>query len=217
MSGIIVGVGPFLVNGFYTHNPDGTSSGRASVVIAGQQIPANDFTPGTFQTNNDCTGTGTFFVPALNQQITYNFIATDGGRQIELLNTNPGIALHGVSRRISQHGRAPSCNNGTILGTYGYRLDGSLPGVPNLSSAGTATFALDSDFNGIFTGSDTNSINGQIVPRTLQGSYKLNSDCTGRPNTPTRSAIPSMSSSSWWTAAGSNTSRAPIRASSSQA
>ncbi len=179
MSGVLVGVGPFLVNGFFIHNPDGTSNGRASLVIGNQQIPANDFTPGTFQTNNDCTGTGTFFVAALNQQITYNFIATDGGRQIELLNTNSGIALHGVGRRISQAGRAPSCNNGTILGTYGYRLDGSVPGAPNLSGAGIETYALDAAFNGTFSGSDTISFNGQIVPRTFQGTYKVNSDCTG--------------------------------------
>jgi len=179
MSGVIVGVGPILVNGLFTHHPDGTMSGKVHLTIAGQQIPNADWANGTFQTNNDCTGSGSFFVAALNQQITYNFIATDGGNQIDLINTNAGNAFNGYGRRISQHGRAPSCNNGTILGSYGFRLDGSIPGVPSLFGAGIETYALDAGFKGVFSGADTNSFNGQIVPRTFQGTYQVNSDCTG--------------------------------------
>lgn len=179
MNGVIVGVGSVLVNGLFTHNPEGTISGDVHLTIAGQQIPHATWTNGTFTTNGDCTGSGKFFVAALNQEITYNFIATDGGKQIDLLNTNPGNAFHGVGRRISQHGRAPSCNNGTILGSYGYRLEGSIPGVPNLVGGGLFTHALDSGFNGTLAGSDTYSFNGQIVPRTIQGTYKVNTDCSG--------------------------------------
>lgn len=179
MSGQIVGVGPILVNGLFTHNPDGTMSGNVYLNIAGQTIPNASWSNGTFRTNDDCTGTGSFFVAALNQQITYNFIATDGGRQIDLINTNAGNAFHGVGRRVAEAGRAPSCNNPTVLGSYGYRLDGSLPGVPVFVGSGIVTHALDANFNGIFSGRDTNSFNGQFVPRTVQGTYKLNSDCTG--------------------------------------
>jgi hypothetical protein len=179
MSGVIVGVGPVLVNGLFTHNHDGTMSGNVHLTIAGQQIPDAGWTEGKFETNNDCTGSGEFFIAALNQKITYNFIATDGGRQIELLNTNEGNAFHGVGRRITRDGRAPRCTNGTILGSYGYRLDGSIPDVPNLVAAGTITHALDGGFDGVTSGSDTNSLNGHIVPRTYQGIYKMNNDCTG--------------------------------------
>ncbi len=179
MSGVIVGAGPVLVNGIFTNNSDGTGSGNVHVTIGGQQIPNAGWSTATFQTNSDCTGTGKFFVAALNQEITYNFIVTDGGRQIELINTNGGNAFNGYGRRISTAGRAPSCNNGTILGSYSYRLDGSVPGVTNLSGAGLESYALDDGFNGTFSGSDTISFNGQIVPRTLQGTYTLNSDCTG--------------------------------------
>jgi hypothetical protein len=179
MSGQIIGVGPILVNGLFTHNPDGTMSGNVYINIAGNTIPNAGWTGGTFTTNADCTGTGTFFVAALNQRITYNFIVTDGGRQIDLLNTNMGNAFHGVGRRISQHGRATSCTDGTIIGTYGYRLEGSLPGVPVFIGAGTVTHALDENLNGIIYGADTNGLNGQYVPRTFEGTYKVNSDCTG--------------------------------------
>lgn len=179
MSGQIIGVGPILVNGLFTHNPDGTMSGNVYINIAGQTIPNASWSTGTFKTNNDCTGTGTFFVAALNQQITYNFIATDGGRQIDLLNTNAGNAFHGAGRRIAETGRAPRCTNGTVLGSYGYRLEGSLPGVPTFVVAGTVTHALDASLNGVTTGADTLGLNGQFAPRTFQGTYRVNSDCTG--------------------------------------
>jgi hypothetical protein len=179
MSGQIIGVGPILVNGLFTHNPDGTMSGNVYLNIAGQTIPNASWSDGTFKTNDDCTGAGTFFVAALNQQITYNFIATDGGRQIDLLNTNAGNAFHGVGRRIAEAGRAPSCTDGTVLGAYGYRLEGSLPGVSVFVGAGTVTHALDDSLNGVLSGADTNGFNGQFGPRTYQGTYNVNSDCTG--------------------------------------
>jgi hypothetical protein len=179
MSGQIIGVGPILVNGLFTHTTTGTISGNVYLNIAGQTIPNASWTEGTFQINDDCTGKGSFFVAALGQQITYNFIATDGGRQIDLLNTNAGNAFHGVGRRISQHGRAPSCTNGTVLGRYGYRLEGSLPGVSVFVGAGIVTHALDANLGGVISGADTNGFNGLFVPRTFQGTYKLNSDCTG--------------------------------------
>lgn len=180
MSGQIIGVGPILVNGLFTHDPKGTISGNVYINIAGETIPNASWTEGTFTTNDDCTGSGSFFVAALNTTITYNFIATDGGRQIDLLNTNAGNSFQGAGRRISQHGRGPSCTNGTVLGTYGYRLEGSLPGVPAFVGAGIVTHSLDANsFNGVITGSDTNGFNGQYLNRTFQGTYRLNNDCTG--------------------------------------
>ena len=178
MAGQIVGVGPFLVNGIFTHNPDGTMDADVQLTVGEQSFPAPG-TGGTFKTNDDCTGSGKFKVSALNLDVTYNFIATDGGDQIELLNTNPGVVLHGVGRRISKPGKAPSCNNGTVVGTYGYRLDGSLPGVPALAGSGLVTHTVDSNYNGHITGSDTYSFMGQYAARTLQGTYKVESNCRG--------------------------------------
>jgi hypothetical protein len=179
MAGAIVGTGPFLVNGLFTHNPDGTMSAKVHLTINGQQLPDTAWKDGKFKTNADCTGSGEFIVEALQLKITYNFIATDGGRQIELLNTNPGILLHGVGRRIADSGRAPSCTDGTILGAYGYRLDGSIPNAPMTAFAGTINHALDADLKGVMNGSDTAGFMGQFVPRGIQGTYKLNGDCTG--------------------------------------
>jgi len=179
MNGIIVGVGPFLVNGIYTHKPDGTMNADVQLIVGNQSFPG--LGNGTFRTNSDCTGSGKFAAPALNLEVTYNFIVTDGGDQIELLNTNPGVVLQGISRRISKPGRVPSCEDGMILGTYGYRLEGSLPGFPNVAGAGILTHRKDHAHNavGTLTGADTLSFMGQYAPRALQGTFKLESNCRG--------------------------------------
>lgn len=179
MQGAIVGVGPFLVNGLFTHNPDGTSTVRAYVTINGRSMLTTGVN-GTFKVNDDCTGSGTFFGPELMQQISYDFVAVDGGEQMQILNTNAGIALQGYGRRIAKPGQATQCNNGMILGNYGYRLDGSLPNVPNVASIGLITHSLDDNFGGRLKGFDANSFNGTQIPRRdYEGTFKVNSDCTG--------------------------------------
>lgn len=178
MNGTIVGVGPFLVNGFFVHNPDGTSSVRAWATINGQTLLTTGIN-GTFKTNEDCTGSGTFFGPELGLQVSYHFIASEDGDQLEILNTNPGIALQGAGRRIALAGARPNCNNRMIEGRYSYRLEGNIPGVPNYASAGYVIHTPYDRENGKVSGFDVNSFSGQIVPRSLQGTYKLNRDCTG--------------------------------------
>ncbi|MGH9754316.1 MAG: hypothetical protein ACREA2_16175 [Blastocatellia bacterium] len=74
---------------------------------------------------------------------------------------------------------APRCTNGTILGSYGYRLDGSIPGVPALAIGGSLTHSIDVGYNGVWTGSDTVSFAGLYSSRANQGTYKLESNCRG--------------------------------------
>lgn len=179
MWGSILDTGPFLVNGLFTHNPDGTSTVRAYVTINGRSMLTTG-ERGTFTVNDDCTGSGTFFGPELMQQITYNFVAVDGGEQMQILNTNRGITLQGYGRRIAKPGRATRCNDGMILGNYGYRLDGSLANVPAIASIGLLTHSLDNNFAGRIKGFDAFSLNGVQVPRRdYEGTYQVNSDCTG--------------------------------------
>ncbi len=181
MAGQFVGVGPFLVNGIFTHSPDGTMNGEVQLTIGEQQFPDTTWSGGTFQTHEDCTGSGKFIVPSLNNlEITYNFIATDGGEQIELLNTNPGIVLHGISRRISKPGFAPRCNSATVAHTYGYRFDGNLPNVPFMAISGTFTHAVEGRFNGTWRGTDTLNLMGQqYLPRENKGTYTMKTNCRG--------------------------------------
>jgi hypothetical protein len=183
MAGQLVGAGPFLVNGIFTHYPDGTMDGDVHLTLGDQQIPTK-WSGGTFKTNDDCTGSGKFFVQALNLEVTYNFIVTDGGEQIELLNTKQGVVLHGFGRRISRRGGLPPrCNNGAVLGAYGYRLDGSLPNTPFAAFAGKVTHST------------------------------LEAIAGARPFTPTRSATRSITSSQPWMAARRFICKVPIPAS----
>lgn len=179
MNGAIVSVGSFLVNGFFTHNPDGTMRAHAYGTINGQTSLID--APGTFTTNDDCTGTGKFATPTLGV-ITYFFVVNEGGDQIDLLNTNPGIALQGVGRRIALAGRRPNCNSGMIAGHYNYRLEGNIPGVPNLAGVGYISHTPYDRMTGKMSGFDTYSFNGQILTRSIQGIFKINSDCTGTGN-----------------------------------
>ena len=66
-----------------------------------------------------------------------------------------------------------------IEGHYSYRLEGSFPGVPNFAGVGYVIHTAYDRENGKISGFDTNSFNGQIAPRSIQGTYKLNRDCTG--------------------------------------
>ena len=177
MRGSIVGLGSFLVNGFFVHNPDGTMRARAYGTINGQ-TDLTDAT-GTFTTNEDCTGTGRFATSSPLGVITYYFVLTDGGNQIDLINTNPGVALQGTARRIALAGQRPNCNNRMIEGRYSFRLEGSFPGVPNFAGVGYFIHTPTDRENGKVGGFDVNSFSGQIAPRSTQGTYKLNSDCTG--------------------------------------
>ncbi len=178
MNGSIVGVGAFLVNGIFTATPDGITTAKVRLTINGQTIPATG-TNGTFTVNEDCTSSGTFKIPELNQQITYKAIYTDEGDQLQIINTDPGIVLQGHGRRIAPAWHAPRCDNRMIAGDYGYRLEGSLPGVPSVAAAGLLTHTL----SGKISGFDAASFNGLQVPRRdYQGTYKLNRDCTGTGN-----------------------------------
>ena len=71
------------------------------------------------------------------------------------------------------------CSNATLKGTFAHMATGFITAPPAmagpLADLGTETF----DGNGGITGTATLSINGNIVPVTETGTYKVNPDCTG--------------------------------------
>jgi hypothetical protein len=180
MNGVIVGLGPFLVNGIYTHHPDGTMDADVRLVVGNQTFSLAG-TGGTFHTKGDCTGSGRFSTAALGD-VTYNFVVTDNGDQIELLNTDPNIVLQGISRRISKPGKEPHCANDMVLGSYGYRLEGSLPGVPNAAAIGLVSQTLENlhDDVGIIRGRELLKLMGAPYElREFTGTFSVGSNCRG--------------------------------------
>jgi hypothetical protein len=71
------------------------------------------------------------------------------------------------------------CTNASLRGTYSHMATGFETAPPAiagpLAGVGTDTF----DGNGGVTTTATLSINGNIVPLTATGTYKVNPDCTG--------------------------------------
>ena len=76
----------------------------------------------------------------------------------------------------------PACSNRTLLGSYGFAVDGQifLPSAPPLQLRGVAMTTFDGEGN--FSQVDHATFNG--VPRwtgwrPATGTYQINEDCTG--------------------------------------
>ena len=71
------------------------------------------------------------------------------------------------------------CSNATLKGTFVHSASGFVTAPPSMAGplAGTGTDTFDG--NGGITSTATLSINGNIVPLTATGTYKVNPDCTG--------------------------------------
>jgi hypothetical protein len=71
------------------------------------------------------------------------------------------------------------CSNATLKGTFSHTASGFEIAPPAIAGpvagVGTDTF----DGNGGVTTTATISVNGNIVPLTATGAYKVNPDCTG--------------------------------------
>ena len=72
-----------------------------------------------------------------------------------------------------------SCNNRTVLGSYGTNVNGFTSpdgGVTQIPFAEVGLFKLDG--KGGLAGSDTVSIGGNVFPRQFTGTYAVAPDCT---------------------------------------
>lgn len=70
---------------------------------------------------------------------------------------------------------ASTCNTSTLNGSYGELLNGTILGLGPFTVVGVATF----DGNGNWSRVETSNVNGQVFPKTLTGTYTVNSDCSG--------------------------------------
>jgi hypothetical protein len=76
-------------------------------------------------------------------------------------------------------GGASTCTNATIAGSYGYTLSGWIFTTAGAELPFADSGNLASDEKGNLSGSSTYGLDGSIQPRTLTGTYSVNSDCTG--------------------------------------
>ena len=71
------------------------------------------------------------------------------------------------------------CSNATLKGAFSHRATGFVTAPAPLAGPFAGVGADTFDGNGNMTGTATVSINGNIVPLTETGTYKVNPDCTG--------------------------------------
>ena len=71
------------------------------------------------------------------------------------------------------------CSNATLKGTFAHRATGFVTAPPAMAGPLAGVGADTFDGNGGVTTTATISLNGNIVPVTGKGTYKVNSDCTG--------------------------------------
>ena len=71
----------------------------------------------------------------------------------------------------------PGCTLSGVAGEYGYTSSGTIA-APPVGPFGTVGRVTLTD-SGTFSGAQTTSIAGNIFEETVQGTYTVNSDCTG--------------------------------------
>jgi len=88
-----------------------------------------------------------------------------------------GVAAFGIAPAAKASDKG--CSNASLNGTFAYTSTGSIASPAEIAGpfveVGTQTF----DANGNTTAAATASQNGNILPLTVTGTYKVNSDCTG--------------------------------------
>jgi hypothetical protein len=85
-----------------------------------------------------------------------------------------GLSLTPVARAADR-----GCSNASLYGTFGYTATGALTAPPSLAGPFATVGVQIFDGNGNTTATAWTSQNGSIVQVTIQGTYTVNSDCTG--------------------------------------
>jgi hypothetical protein len=71
------------------------------------------------------------------------------------------------------------CSNETLRGTFAYTSNGYITAPPAFAGPFAETGTQSFDGLGGTTAAVTSSQNGNILPLTITGTYKVNPDCTG--------------------------------------
>jgi hypothetical protein len=143
---------------------------------------------GTYAVNDDCT-----YTSQAENGVTFRAVIVDGGDELLILQTTPGVVISGTAIRQGRRRERPphprdsgsTCDAAALRGAYGFLAEGVV-GPPTVAAelagplrgVGTVMF----DKHGSFTLVGTRSVNGLLdpAPLTLTGSYAFTGDCTFR-------------------------------------
>lgn len=169
---------PAVNSAIATYDGAGNVSGTNTASFGGVIVPGTF--AGTYTVNRDCTYSTEF--TALPLGVVLHETGTITGRgmfqEIHLMYTDPFLVATGTAKKIAPEG----CSLATFKGKYALfgegTITGQIPGFPPppFPAAHIGIFAADGAGN--FSGADTNSIAGMVVPGTFTGTYTVGPDCT---------------------------------------
>lgn len=179
-----IGALPLVNLGVFTADEAGNLTGFQTRNVGG--APGVETITGTLSLNSDCTGTvfarasdpstgasmGTAFT---------NIVLDDRGQQLQAIITEeldrngkqfPGV-VSGAGKRV--FAKDDGCGLGTLKGTWGSAINGTIIGVGPIAVLGVTKF----DGEGHFSMDATAVTDGNVSPEQTTGTYTLNHDCTG--------------------------------------
>ncbi len=158
-------LGKWVADGGGNFTGDSTSSANGT-------IRTNSLS-GTYSVQSNCTGS--YSITVNSQSVTQaTFQVVGGGMGIVAGITNPGEVLTGRAYRQSASAAPAACGAASLSGAYGYTVAGFGP-----SSATSQTGAVTFDGRGGYGLTETAVIGGAVLQASAQGTYKVNSDCSG--------------------------------------
>jgi len=92
----------FVATALWTFHGDGTFTQRTGAAMHGEVtgIAAGlSEVPGTYQVNENCTGSMSLFVPDLPFPVQYSFVIVNNARQINAAIMNPGVGTAELVRK----------------------------------------------------------------------------------------------------------------------
>ena len=95
-----------------------------------------------------------------------------------IARTTLGITLCSMLLGVAQAApQAGGCSTSDVAGLWGYTSTGTIvsPSVGSFVAVGRVTLTV----SGTFSGAQTTSVAGSFFEETVQGTYTVNSDCTG--------------------------------------
>jgi hypothetical protein len=187
-----LGLPPLLTGAFVSSGPatfDGSGHFTLTATSSFQGVIQGPSTvTGTYAVNSDCS-----YTSQASNGVTFRAVIVDGGREIFILQTTPGVVITGIAKKRGAErdrtgdddsgDRPRACSAAHFAGAYGFLADGSagaptLPNTPFGPLAGVGVINVKPD--GTFTAVAQRSVGGVLdpAPLPLTGSYSLSSDCS---------------------------------------
>lgn len=92
----------FVATALWSFHGDGTFTQRTGAALHGEVTgiaPAVNELPGTYQVNENCTGSMLLFVPDLPFPIQYSFVIVNNARQVNAAIMRPGVGTAELVRK----------------------------------------------------------------------------------------------------------------------